>query len=463
LTSVNAVVKEKPAGLYAAHQKVYPREANGRFNRLRVLSVVALLGLFYVLPWIRWDGRQAILFDLPARKFYIFGLTFFPQDFFLLTWLLVIAALTLFFFTALAGRLWCGYACPQTVWTEVFVWMERLTEGSRSQQIKLDQSSWNWNKIWRKSTKQFLWVTFSLYTGFTFVGYFTSIDVLSAEVATLSLGSWEWFWMLFYGFATYGNAGFMREQVCKYMCPYARFQSAMFDRNTLIISYDNLRGEPRGSRPRTVDPRSRNLGDCVDCKACVQVCPTGIDIRQGLQLECIACAACIDACDDVMEKMHYPKGLIRYSTQAAMEGKRTKIMRPRTWMYATALSLLLVGFFVAVAHRTLVEIDVLRDRNALYRRLDNGQVENVYTIRVINKDTQPHTFRLAVEGIEGAVLDTDTDTYRVPAEGVLSVIARIQVPSSIRGGHDIEVFATTLDKAKIVSTAEARFLAPVGE
>ena len=460
---MNAVIKEPPAGLYASHQKVYPREVKGRFNRLRVLSVIALLGLFYVLPWIRWDGRQAVLFDLPARKFYIFGLTFFPQDFFLLTWLLVIAALTLFFFTALAGRLWCGYACPQTVWTEVFVWMERLTEGSRQQQIKLDQSPWNWNKIWRKSTKQFLWVTFSVYTGFTFVGYFTSIHVLSAEVASFSLGNWEWFWLLFYGFATYGNAGFMREQVCKYMCPYARFQGAMFDRNTLIISYDTVRGEPRGSRPRAVDPRSRNLGDCIDCKACVQVCPTGIDIRQGLQMDCIACAACIDACDDVMEKMQYPKGLIRYSTQAAMEGKRTKIMRPRTWIYATALSILVVGFFVAVAQRTLIEVDVLRDRNALYRRLENGQVENVYTIKVINKDTRPHAFRLSVEGLNAAVLDTDADSHTVPAEGVLSVIARIQVPSTIHGGHDMEVIATTLDDAKIVSTAEARFLAPEGE
>lgn len=458
---MNAVFKEPPAGLYVAHQKVYPREVQGRFNRLRVLSVVALLGLFYVLPWIRWDGRQAVLFDLPARKFYIFGLTFFPQDFFLLTWLLVIAALTLFFFTALAGRLWCGYACPQTVWTEVFIWMERITEGTRSQRMKLDQGRWNWNKLWRKSTKQLLWVSFSLYTGFTFVGYFTSIDQLSSAVATLSLGNWEWFWMLFYGFATYGNAGFMREQVCKYMCPYARFQGAMFDRNTLIISYDTARGDPRGSRPRAVDPRSRNLGDCIDCKACVQVCPTGIDIRQGLQMDCIACALCIDACDDIMDKMQYPKGLIRYTTQAALEGDKPRILRPRTWIYGTALLVLIAGFVVAIAQRTLIEVDVLRDRNALYRHLDNGRIENVYTIRVINKDTAPHTFNLRVEGLVGAALDTDEQSHLVPAEGVLSVIARIQVSASVQGGHDIEVIATTTDEAEIVSSAEARFIAPV--
>jgi cytochrome c oxidase accessory protein FixG len=441
---------------------VYPREVKGRFNTLRVLSVVALLGLFYVLPWVRWDSRQAILFDLPARKFYVFGLTFFPQDFFLLTWLLVIAALTLFFFTALAGRLWCGFACPQTVWTEIFVWMERWTEGNRQQRMKLDRAPWSVNKALRKSAKQALWIGFSLYTGFTFVGYFTSIDVLSVAVATLSLGGWEWFWVVFYGFATYGNAGYMREQVCKYMCPYARFQSAMFDRNTLIISYDAVRGEARGSRPRGIDPRTRNLGDCIDCKVCVQVCPTGIDIRDGLQLECIACAACIDACDDVMDKMQYPKGLIRYSTQAAMDGQPTRVLRPRTLIYASALLLLIVGFFIAVGQRTLVEVDVLRDRNALYRRLDNGEIENVYTIRVINKDTAPHELRLHVEGLSGARLDTEQDTYTVAAEGVSSIVARIQVPASVQGGRDIEIVATSVDGANIESRAEARFIAPTG-
>ncbi len=460
---MNAVPKEPPStGLYTAHQKVYPREVSGRFNRLRVISVIALLGLFYVLPWIQWDSRQAVLFDLPARKFYVFGLTFFPQDFFLLTWLLVIAALSLFFFTALAGRLWCGYACPQTVWTEIFVWMERWTEGNRQQRMKLDRGPWNANKILRKGAKQTLWIAFSLFTGFTFVGYFTAIHDLSASTASLTLGSWEWFWMLFYGFATYGNAGYMREQVCKYMCPYARFQSAMFDRNTLIISYDAARGEPRGSRPRAVDPRSRNLGDCIDCRVCVQVCPTGIDIRQGLQLECIACAACIDACDDVMEKMQYPKGLIRYSTQAAMDGKKTHVVRPRTLVYASALMLLIVGFFFAVAHRTIVEVDVLRDRNALYRRLDNGDIENVYTIRLINKDTKPHELRLHVEGLRDAVLDTDTPTYSIDAEGLASIVARIRVPSTLRGGRDIEIVATAIDGSGIESRAEARFIGPAG-
>src|SRR5690606_35810607 len=251
--------------------------------------------------------------------------------------LLIIAAISLFFFTALAGRLWCGFACPQTVWTEAFTWIESLIEGNRSQRMKLDRAPWTPAKFARKTAKQVCWIALALYTGYSFVGYFSPIRDLSVNLVTFSAGPWEWFWVLFYGFATYGNAGYMREQVCKYMCPYARFQSSMFDRDTLIISYDAARGEPRGSRPRAVDPRSRNLGDCIDCNICVQVCPTGIDIRKGLQLECIACAACIDACDDVMEKMQYPRGLIRYTTQAAMEGDKTRVLRPRTLIYGTAL------------------------------------------------------------------------------------------------------------------------------
>ncbi len=327
-------------GLYAARQKIYPREISGRFQRWRVIAVWALLGIYYVLPWIRWDGRQAVLFDLPARKFHIFALTLWPQDFYFLTWLLVIAALALFFFTALAGRLFCGYACPQTVWTETFLWMERLAEGSRSQQMKLARAPWTTEKILRKSAKQAMWIAFALWTGFTFVGYFTPITELAGLIASFSTGPWETFWVLFYGGATYVNAGFMREQVCKYMCPYARFQSAMFDRDTLIITYDDTRGEPRGARKKGVDYKAKGLGDCVDCTMCVQVCPTGIDIRKGLQYECIACAACIDACDEVMDKVGYPRGLIRYDTQHGLEGKRKRILRPRTIVYASLLLLL---------------------------------------------------------------------------------------------------------------------------
>ena len=288
-----------PSGesLYRKEPKIYPRQVSGNFARLRVIAVWSLLGLFYLLPWINISGKQSMLFDLPARKFYIFGVTFWPQDFVYLALLMITAGLALFFFTALAGRLWCGFACPQTVWTEVFIWMERWVEGDRAKRMKLDNSPWNSNRIIRKFGKHFLWASFAAWTGFTFVAFFTPVRELAAGIVDLSLGPWEAFWIIFYGFATYGNAGFLREQVCKYMCPYARFQSAMFDKDTLVISYDKERGEPRGGRRKDDDPNEKGLGACINCTLCVQVCPTGIDIRNGLQYECIACAACIDVCD----------------------------------------------------------------------------------------------------------------------------------------------------------------------
>jgi len=447
--------------LYAARQKIYPREITGRFANLRVLAVIVLLGIFYGLPWLSWDGRQAVLFDLPARKFYVFGLVFFPQDFFYLTWLLIIAALSLFFFTALAGRLFCGYACPQTVWTELFVWIERLTEGTRSQRMKLDRGPWNARKIGRKAAKQFLWITLALYTGFTFVGYFTPIRALFGQILTISLGPWQTFWILFYGFATYGNAGFMREQVCKYMCPYARFQSAMFDRDTLIITYDPERGEPRGARARGSDYRAAGLGDCIDCTMCVQVCPTGIDIRKGLQYECIACAACIDACDQIMDRMQYPRGLIRYSTQAALEGHPGRVLRPRTLVYGTLLTGLIVAFAVSIAGRDLIELDVLRDRNAIYRELPDGSVENVYTLRIINKDTIAHEVRIALADAPGLTLDTDFATYTVGAGEVSSVPARVRVAAGAEGGpRSIEIIVEAVDGGPLRASSDTRFIAP---
>jgi cytochrome c oxidase accessory protein FixG len=445
---------------YAAHSKVYPREVSGRFARLRIFAVTILLGIFYVLPWVQWNHRQAILFDLPARKFYLFGLTLFPQDFYLLTWLLIIAALSLFFFTALAGRLWCGYACPQTVWTEIYIWLERLTEGNRSQQMKLDQARWSARKFARKGAKQILWVSVAAFTGFTFVGFFSPIETLAKEVVSAQLSAWELFWVIFYGAATYGNAGFLREQVCKYMCPYARFQSAMFDRHTLVISYDAKRGEPRGSHPRRTAQAGRP-GDCVDCTLCVQVCPTGIDIRKGLQYECIACAACIDACDTVMDKVGTARGLIRYSTQAEMDGGTHRLIRPRILVYAGILGALLSGFAFAVSHRAPFDLDVLRDRNTLYRELDDGRIENVFSIRLINKDQRGHQFQLAAQGLNGAVIDSDAPAYLVGAEAVSTVVIRVRVAGGIEhGGRDFRIVAQALDSPNIHATSRARFFAP---
>ncbi len=424
--------------------------------------MVALLGLYYGLAWLQWDGRQAVLFDLPARKFYIFNLVLFPQDFFFLSWLLIIAALSLFFFTALAGRLWCGYACPQTVWTEAFLWMERLAEGRGAARRKLDRGPWNGNKIRRKVAKQALWIGFALWTGFTFVGYFTPIRDLGIKTVTLSLGGWEAFWVLFYGFATYGNAGFMREQVCKYMCPYARFQSAMFDRDSLIISYDEARGEPRGSRRRSADPKAAGLGDCIDCTMCVQVCPTGIDIRKGLQYECIACAACIDACDGVMDKMNYPRGLIRYSTQHAMEGAATRVLRPRVLVYGTVLTALCVAFVFALFTRVPLELDIIRDRNALYRDSRPGYIENVYMLRVINKDERPHAYEIDVAGLPTVTLETDPAAIEVAAGEVATIAARVSVEDGAvaSGGHDIEFSLRASDEPDLVTAETNRFISP---
>jgi cytochrome c oxidase accessory protein FixG len=447
--------------LYAARRKIHARQISGRYERLRVIAASALLGLFYGLPWVQWRGQQAVLFDLPARKFHVFGLVFFPQDFYLLAWLLIIAAVALFFFTTLGGRLWCGYACPQTVWTKVFVAIEGWCEGDRQQRIKLDRAPWTARKIVRRAGKQILWLAFAAFTGMTFVGYFSSIRGLVPSMAAASLGGWETFWVLFYGFATYGNAGYMREQVCKYMCPYARFQGAMFDRNTLVISYDAPRGEPRGSRARSADARKQGLGDCIDCTLCVQVCPTGIDIRQGLQLECIACAACIDACDGVMQRMRYAPGLIRYATENSMDGKETRILRPRTVVYGALLIALVVGFVIAVAGRQLVEVDVSRDRNTLYRQLDDSSIENVYTLRLINKDTQPHTLKLAVSGLQDATLDSEQSEYRVGGGEILSIPVRVRAPRPVAGGSvELQFLARSVTADGSESSAVARFVAP---
>ena len=508
------VVDEVGNSFYVSERKIYPREISGALNRLRVAAVFWLLGMFYVFPWLRWDGRQAVLFDLPARKFHVFGLTFWPQDFLFLALLLIIAAMALFFFTALAGRLFCGYACPQTVWTEVFLWIERWTEGDRNKRMKLDAGPWNSEKIRRKGSKHLLWLVFALWTGFTFVGFFTPITQLWSRAWPFEWGGWEIFWTLFYALATWGNAGFLREQVCKYMCPYARFQSAMFDRNTLIIAYDPMRGEPRGPRKRglgSVLQRGRGLldkvlaydyvfranrhptaadnrlqahgtitfagagviaeplpkfafeelGDCIDCTICVQVCPTGIDIRNGLQYECIACGACIDACNEVMDKMGYEPGLIRYSTQNAIDGKQTRVLRPRIVVYGLILLALVASWGWGVFNRDTLIAEVLRDRNALYSEVGNGRIENNYVLKLINKDQLPHQYRLHLESsTPGIVLRDGEQLLHANAEQVLSVPVVVNAPDDVGGRHDIRFQVERVD-GKSNKTVDSSFFGPV--
>jgi cytochrome c oxidase accessory protein FixG len=431
-------------GLYASEKKVYPRWVTGTFARWRWAFVWITQAIFYGLPWLQWGERQAVLFDLAARRFYVFGYVLYPQDFIYLTGLLVISALSLFLFTAVAGRLWCGFACPQTVYTEIFLWIERRVEGERSQRIKLDGGPLTVAKLGKKSLKHFLWIALSLWTGFTFVGYFTPVQTLWAESFTLSFGPWEWFWVLFYGFATYGNAGYMREQVCKYMCPYARFQSAMFDSDTLIVSYDAVRGDPRGTRGRSDDARAKGLGDCIDCGLCVQVCPTGIDIRNGLQYDCIGCAGCVDACDTVMDKMHYPRGLVRFTTQNALQagsGREAilkRVLRPRVLVYGTVLLALTAAMMTALAMRTPLKVDVVRDRAALARIVAGGRLENVYRLQVMNATEQPQRYRLGAEGLPGLSLASDPEVVVGPAESRW-VAVRLQVAHDAAppGSHPI--------------------------
>ena len=449
--------------LYAKHQKIYPRAVSGIFATWRLTGMLTLLGAYYLVPWFTWDGHQAVLFDLPARKFYIFGLTFWPQDFFYLAILLIIAALSLFFFTALAGRLWCGYACPQTVWTEAFLWIERKIEGDRNKQMKLAKAPWDFRKLRIKGTKQLIWIAFSLWTGFTFVGYFTPITELWQSSMSMTLGPWETFWVFFYGFATYGNAGWMREQVCIYMCPYARFQSAMFDRNTLIISYDKDRGEPRGSRKKSDDPKEKGLGSCIDCTLCVQVCPTGIDIRDGLQYQCIGCAACVDVCNQVMDKMGYEKNLVKYTTQNAIDGTPTKILRPRIIVYSALLALITLALIYAMAVRVPLELDIIRDRNALYRETNDGLIENIYTLKLINMDKKAHNYSLSISGIDGLKVIKRNKDIHIPSGEVLNLPLRVQVdPINLdKTGNDLQFELKALDAPGISITETGRFIGPL--
>lgn len=443
------------------HVKIQPKWIEGRFQQLRDLTVLATMGIYLITPWLSWNGQPLVRFDLPARRFDILGLTFFPEDFFFLALLLMIAAFALLFFTNLLGRVFCGYVCPQTVWTRFFVRIERITEGDRSARLKLDKSPLSVNKVLRKGGKHLLWVLLALLTAVTFVGYFSPIRDLVPRLFTLQLGTWETWWLVFFGAATYINAGWMREQVCLYMCPYARFQSAMFDQDTLVVSYDTGRGEPRGrgQKRRETSEDHKQLGDCIDCGLCVQVCPTGIDIRDGLQYECITCAACIDACDEVMESVGKPRGLVRYTTEHALEGRPTHIIRPRLVGYGIVLGSLVTLLVTGLFMRVPVTLDVIRDRNALFVQTSDGMIENVYTLKVYNKAQEAHVFTLAVEAPEGI-------TYRGPAVVNLPAAGGEAIPVSLRIdpfytkplNADVYFVATAQDDPALQVRTESRFI-----
>jgi len=465
---------EKIVSLYEAAIKIHPRNVKGVFTSWRWIMVWVTQLFFYGMPWIQWGQRQALLFDLESKRFYIYGLVLYPQDLIYLTTLLIISALSLFLFTAIAGRLWCGYTCPQTVYTEIFLWIEAKIEGDRAARIKLDQTSL-FQKFPKKAAKHFVWIVFALWTGVTFVGYFTPIRSLVDGLYHLSAGPYNTFWVLFYGFATYGNAGFMREQVCKYVCPYARFQSVMFDSDTMVVAYDEKRGEPRGSRSKKENATSlqdKKLGSCIDCTLCVQVCPTGIDIRDGLQYMCIGCGACVDACDSIMDKMNYPRGLIKYATQNGVSENWTRkqmlahIVRPRVLIYSGILLSLVLGMGFSIANRDSFRVDVLRDRGVM-ARLEGDMVENVYRIQIMNATETTQRYQVGAAGLNKIQVEMESgedehlNVIEVKPAEMRGVAVDVKIPdgSAESGSHKITFIVKALGSNEIV-TEKSVFLIP---
>lgn len=453
--------------LYEEHKKIYVRSISGLFTNWRWALVWITQILYYGLPWLPWSGRQAVLFDLVERKFYILGLVFWPQDVFFLAILLIISAYGLFLFTAVGGRLWCGYACPQTVYTEIFMWIETKIEGEHNARMKFDAAPMDAKKAIRRGSKIFAWSLFSFWTGFTFVGYFSPITTLWADFWNFTLGPWEAFWIFFYGAFTYAFAGHLREQVCKYMCPYARFQGVMFDPDTLVVTYDEERGEPRGQRKKGVDPRTLGKGDCVDCGICVQVCPTGIDIRQGLQYECIGCGACIDACDQVMDKVGYPRGLIRYSTEHAIEqhwGWKEiigHVVRPRIILYSVILALICAAFVWGLATKPSLRVDVIRDRASLAREVEDGMIENVYRLHVMNVSEVARKYEIAVSGLDGVALMGER-VIELPSAGAKSFAVQVRIPPGVakKGSNPIFFDVKAIGDEQVAVKEKATFIQP---
>lgn len=453
--------------LSEVRQKIYPRAVSGTFAYWRWAMVWLTQILFFGLPWLSSNGRQSVLFDLGERKFYLFELILYPQDFIYLTGILVISALSLFLFTTIAGRLWCGYSCPQTVYTEIFLWIERKVEGDRNKRIKLDNSALSGKKLRLKTIKHTLWLLFALWTGLTFVGYFTPIKTLVPQAFTFNISPWQTFWVLFYTFATYGNAGFLREQVCKYMCPYARFQGVMFDRDTLVITYDHNRGDPRGARSKKANPRELGLGDCVDCGLCVQVCPTGIDIRNGQQYECIGCAACIDACDQVMDKIGYPKKLIAYNTLNRIDNSSSSsslfnsLFRARVLVYFAILFTAVALLLGSLSTRVNFKVDVMRDRGTLAREVENGLIENVFRVMIVNGEETIRSFKLSVDGLKGVYIDSaDTIVVDAASHKLTAVRVRAQPDTGLSGSNKIQFIVETTDDANVKQVEKTIFYLP---
>lgn len=462
----------QPAGqpvtvdLYARREKIHVRSISGFFQHIRAILLYLTLALFFLLPWLQWDGRQAVLFDLSERHFHIFAWTFLPEDFFFLSWLFIIAAFALFAVTVFAGRVWCGYACPQTVWTLLFMWIEEMAEGGRNARVRLDHAPLGAVKLLRRAVKHGGWFVVAFFTGLACVGYFTPVRDFWQHLSTGQLGFWTSFWLVFFTLATYVNAGWMREQICLHVCPYGRFQSVMFDKDTLIISYDSRRGDPRGSRKRGSDAVAQGLGDCIDCNMCVQVCPTGIDIRDGLQFECIQCAACIDACDSVMDQMGYARGLVRYTTEHLLEQPGTgryRFLRPSLLIYSAALLIMSGALVFALVTRMPLSVESIRDRGALFRESAEGMIQNSYTLKIQNKAQTGGEYRISATCDSFRIrLDDGGDRVRLAAGELATLPVMIEAdPADITTRNArVSITVTRVGEPSVSATTENSFLSP---
>lgn len=465
---VDAVNRKEDRALYASRQAIYPKLAHGTFRRVKWIVMAVTLGIYYLIPWLRWDRGpdlldQAVLLDLNSQRFFLFGLEIWPQEFYFITGLLVLAALVLFLITSLAGRVWCGYLCPQTVWTDLMISVERFWQGDRNARIRLDKAPWKFDKIYKKTATHLTWLLIGMLTGGAFVFYFADAPTLLLELVTGTAATEAYFAVGLLSLTTYGLGGIAREQVCIYMCPWPRIQGAMVDHDTFDVSYRAHRGEPRGSHRKNQSWDDR--GDCVDCKACVAVCPVGIDIRDGSQLECIQCALCVDACNDIMKKVGRPQNLIAYDTianQKAAAGATTarpKLLRARTLIYIVLIGLVGGIMAWALSQRSLLEANVLPDRNPYFVRLSNGDIRNGFTLKILNKLHEPHRFKISLEGLPQATLKISgaagqTGIIEVPTDVMSELRAFVVVPKDTamtlsEHGHEFAFVVQDIDTGRV--------------
>ena len=454
-SDVEAVNSAAARSLYQARVPIFPKLVHGRFRALKWAAMIVLLAVYYGVPWIRWPRGigapdQAVLVDMERSRFYFFFIELWPQELYFLTGLLILAALGLFLVTSLFGRVWCGYACPQTVWTDLYIAVERLVEGDRAARMRLAKAPWGQAKILKKATKHALWLLIAMATGGAWILYFHDAPSLAVGLVTGDAPGSAYLFLGLLTFTTYALAGSMREQVCTYMCPWPRIQAALTDADALNVTYRTDRGEPRGAHKKGDTWEGR--GDCIDCKQCVAACPMGIDIRDGAQLECIHCALCIDACDEIMKKIDRPKGLIAYDTDANIERRargdqaQVKLIRPRVLFYFAMIGAVSLVLLLGLTTRASFEVNVLRDRNPSFVRLSDGSIRNGYTLKLINREGVERSFAVSIDGLDGLAaksvgLDIEGSEFDVlvgPSD-VRSLKVYVTVPTaSLTAGQSVE-------------------------